>query len=295
MNETLNRAYELLKKELIGWFDVAVTMIPSILLACVFAVVFWLLSRAVKNVVDRLVSHTSVNKTMRSLLTRTITIFVLAIGMFLILGVLGLQKTVTSLLAGAGVIGLVLGLAFQDFMSNFFASILISVRRPFDEGDVILTNDHMGTVVNVNLRNTVIKNFEGQQILVPNRLVVEKVLQNYTRYGTRRVTIPVGVAYETDLKVAAKTAIDSLSSLEEVLETPAPVVQFEKFADSSINFNLRFWIKYPGVDFNDIQSKAVMAVKAAFEENKIVIPFPTQTVDMSRLQKHLPETMPKQS
>lgn len=288
MNNPIGHAYKLLERELTAWFELAVTALPSFLLAFLVACFFWVISRLTNRIVTKVIHRSKINRTMGSLLARVTTVFVLAIGLFLVLGIVGLQKTVTSLLAGAGVLGLVLGLAFQDFMSNFFASILISVRRPYDEGDVIETNDHMGTVMGVNLRNTLIKNFEGQQVLVPNRLAVEKVLRNYTRYGSRRVTIPVGVAFDTDLRAAAAIAVKAVENLDGVLKTPAPIVHYEAFADSSIKFNLRFWIRYPGADFFVMQSEAVIAIQQAFAKANIVIPFPTRTINSSESSGKLP-------
>jgi len=280
MNEALSRAYSLLKEELTKWFDIAVVSLPSLVLALILFSVFLLLARTLRGIADRVLLRTEINRTMRSLLAKALTIFVLAVGLFLVLGILGLQKTVASLLAGAGVLGLVVGLAFQDFMSNFFASILISVRKPFDEGDIIKSGDHMGTVINVNLRNTVMKNFEGQQILIPNRLVVEKILENFTRYGSRRVTIAVGVAYESDLRDVATTAVQALDRLPFVLKEPAVVAQYDEFANSSIILKVRFWIAYPGANFFDAQSDAIIAIQESFARAKIDIPFPITTLNV---------------
>lgn len=280
MNVTLSRAYHLLNRELTSWFEIGVTALPSLMLAFFVVCLFWVLSRFATRVVEKLIHRAQINPMMASLLSRVVTLFFMATGLFLVLGIVGLQKTVTSLLAGAGVLGLVLGLAFQDFMSNFFASILISIRRPYQEGDVIESNDNMGTVVAVNLRNTLIRNFEGQQVLVPNRLAVEKVLRNYTRYGSRRVTITAGVAFDADLRKAAGIAIAAVETMSGVLATPKPVVHYEGFAASSIILHLRFWIAYPGADFFVMQSEAVIAVQEAFAKAKILIPFPVTTIEL---------------
>jgi small conductance mechanosensitive channel len=279
MNNALTRAYEVLSHEMLAWFDLTVKSLPNLVMAILVAICFWMLSSFAHRMSRNLMQKANVNQMLNSLISRTVRTLVLGLGFFLMLGVLDLQKTVTSLLAGAGVIGLVLGLAFQDFMSNFFASILISVRRPFVEGDIIQTNDFMGTVEHVNLRNTVMRNFDGQQILVPNKLVIEKVLQNFSRYGVRRVTITVGVSYTDDLTLAAQTAIQAAQALPGVLKEPAVTAQYSQLAASSVNIDIRFWIHYPKTNFFEIQSQAILAIHRAFGEKGIVIPYPITTLE----------------
>jgi len=281
MNDALTRAYTVLADELTKWFDLLVRSLPNLILATVVLAVFWSVASVFQRATTRVLHRTDVNRMLVTLSSRAVRGFVLGIGLFLALGILDLQKTVTSLLAGAGVLGLVLGLAFQDFMSNFFASVLISVRRPFGEGDIIQTGTHMGVVDRVNFRNTVIKNFDGQQVLVPNKNVIEETMLNYTRYGTRRINLDIDVAYDVDLSEVGQIAVNAVRTLPEVLRIPEPVAQYSEFNESGIRFQLRFWISYPASNFFEVRSQAVVAVHRAFAEKHVRFSFPIRVVELS--------------
>ncbi|MCB0419046.1 MAG: mechanosensitive ion channel family protein [Bdellovibrionaceae bacterium] len=279
MTKWINDGYELLKQEMVEWFEGVVKALPNLVVAVFLSVLFWYAAGLASRMLERAFRRFVDSETLVSLLTRTARFVLLCVGLFFVLGVLNLEKTVASLLAGAGVLGLVVGIAFQDFMSNFFAGIMISFRRPFVVGDIIESNSHMGTVKNVNLRNTVVLNFDGQQVLIPNKIVIENPLLNYTRYKRRRVNLAIGVSYATDLEQAANIAKEAVGALQGVLSDPKPEVDYQEFGDSSINFALRFWIDYPQTNFFRIQSDAVVAVKKAFDKNDITIPFPIRTLD----------------
>ncbi|MEZ4750853.1 MAG: mechanosensitive ion channel family protein [Bdellovibrionota bacterium] len=294
MTKWINDGYELLKQEMIEWFEGLVKALPNLVVAVLLTIVFWFAAGLASRMLEKAFRRFVDSETLVSLLSRTVKFILLCIGLFFVLGVLNLEKTVASLLAGAGVLGLVVGIAFQDFMSNFFAGIMISFRRPFVVGDIIESNSHMGTVKNVNLRNTVVLNFDGQQVLIPNKIVIENPLLNYSRYNKRRINLSVGVSYATDLEQAAEIAKTAVATLTGVLSDPKPEVHYQEFGDSSINFILRFWIAYPDTNFFRVQSDAVVAVKKAFDKNEITIPFPIRTLDFGiEGGKTLAEMLPK--
>lgn len=113
--------------------------------------------------------------------------------------VLGLSKTVTTLLAGVGILGLALGFAFQDIAENFIAGVLMAFRRPIYIGDLIESNDFVGTVEEINLRTTVIRTADGKHVLIPNSEVLQNSIVNFSRSSELRVDLACGVSYGDDL------------------------------------------------------------------------------------------------
>ena len=220
------------------------------------------------------------NKTVTGLAQTILGVLVIGIGVFIALSILNLDGMVTSLLAGAGIIGLALGFAFQDIASNFISGILLSVRHPFGIGDIIETNDLFGTVEKLNLRNTVIRTPQGQVIYVPNKVVYENPLMNYTKNGERRIDLSCGVSYGDDLEKARKVALEAIDGLDAKDTSRDVELYYNEFGDSSINFTLRFWIAFEKLpQYWGAQSEAIMALKKAFDENDIMIPFPIRTLD----------------
>jgi small conductance mechanosensitive channel len=217
-------------------------------------------------------------------ITRLVFIAVVSAGTFVALGVLQLDKTVTSLIAGAGILTLVIGLAFQDLASNFIAGLLLQLRQPFRTGALIRSNDYYGTVEHINLRATVIRTLTGQRVYIPNKDVFNQPIENFNAYGRRRVDLPVGISYGDDLERAQAIAIAAVEGVPG-REAERPVELFyEGFGDSSINFTVRFWIPFEREpDYLEARSQAVLRIKKAFDEQGVTIPFPIRTLDFSQV------------
>jgi small conductance mechanosensitive channel len=189
---------------------------------------------------------------------------------------------VASLLAGAGIVGLALGFAFQDIAANLMAGVYLSVRRPFRRGHLIKAQDYFGIVQEVNLRWTELLTQQGQLVLIPNKQVFENPIMNYTARGSRRVDITLGVSYGDDLEKARRVALEAVAALPGLLPDKPVEMFYEEFADSSIDFTIRFWIPFQSQkDYLAARSEAMIRIKKAFDAAGIRIPFPTRTLDFA--------------
>lgn len=272
-------AFAKLTEKLDGWLDQAVLMLPNFLVGLVVVVVFWLVAKLVKKGVGRLLDTILPTQIARLIASVTYLATLIA-GVFVALGILGLNKTVTSLLAGAGILGLAIGFAFQDIAANFMSGILLALRRPFTLGELIETQDFFGTVRKISLRSTEILTPQGQLVLVPNRQVFENPIVNYSRTGQRRIDLAVGVAYGDDLETARRIAVAAVEDVEARQANHPVELFYEEFGDSSINFVVRFWIDFSRqAEYLAARSEAIERVKAAFDEGGITIPFPIRTLD----------------
>jgi small conductance mechanosensitive channel len=278
----LDVTWALLARKLTGWSRAFILALPNFLLAVVTVVAFWLIARAFRNLVRRLLHRVSHSEQVTYLLAQMVYIAVLTAGMFIALGILGLQKTVASLLAGAGIVGLALGFAFQDIAANLMAGVYLSVRRPFRRGHLIKAQDYFGIVQEVNLRWTELLTQQGQLVLIPNKQVFENPIMNYTIRGSRRVDITLGVSYGDDLEKVRQVALETVASLPGRMPDRQSEMFYEEFADSSIDFTLRFWIPFQSQkDYLAARSEAIIAIKKAFDAAGIQIPFPTRTLDFA--------------
>jgi small conductance mechanosensitive channel len=280
----LNDVYGAVVGKLTDWTQAAVLMLPNLGAALLVAAVFWLLARISSGLVARLLHRLTPYQEINRLLSTLVWLVVLSAGLFIALGILQLEKTVTSLVAGAGILTLIVGLAFQDLATNFMAGILLQLRHPFRKGHLVSTNDFFGAVEHVNLRATVIRTLTGQVVIVPNKDVFQKPLVNYSTTGERRVDVQVGVSYGTDLERAQQVAARAVSGVPGRRDGRETEVFYEGFGDSSINFALRFWIAFEAErDYLLARSEAVKRIKQAFDEADITIPFPIRTLDFSEV------------
>jgi small conductance mechanosensitive channel len=187
---------------------------------------------------------------------------------------------VTSLLAGAGVIGLAIGFAAQEVAANFFSGVIIAFREPYTIGDIIEISGHKGKVKSVNLRTTNIVTFDGLEVFIPNRLIFSEPFTNLTSTIDRRISLNVGVSYGDDLETVPDLIKKSLEDVSYRLKNKEVSVYFTDFGDSSINLVVHVWVKYSeNTDYLQSKHESVMAIKKAFDQNGITIPFPIRTLD----------------
>jgi len=272
--------YSTLTEKLLNWLETTIAMLPNLVVALLVLIVFMVLGRLVRSGVKHMLERTTRNKTIINLLETIVGVLIVGIGVFIALSVLKLDGAVTSLLAGAGIIGLALGFAFQDIASNFISGIILSIRHPFGIGDIIETNGFYGEVEKMNLRNTIIRTPEGQIVYIPNKSVFENPLENFTSSGVRRIDLSCGVSYGDDLEKAREVAIEAVKGLENYNDDKGIDFYYEEFGGSSINFNIHFWVNFRrNPDYLSARSEAIIAITKAFDENDIMIPFPIRTLD----------------
>lgn len=276
----LNDAYGIVAGKVESWITGFIEMLPNLVVALFILIIFYVLGKFARKAVTNLLGRVSANKTITNLLETIIGISIVGIGVFIALSVLQLDGAVTSLLAGAGIIGLALGFAFQDIASNFISGVILSIRHPFGIGDIISTNDYYGTVTKLNLRNTILRTVTGQIVYIPNKKVFENPLENFTATGERRIDLSCGVSYGDDLEKVRDVATKAVEELEHVQTEKGVEFYFEEYGGSSINFKIRFWVAFSkNPDFWSARSEAIIAITKAFDENDIMIPFPIRTLD----------------
>ena len=278
----LQNAFSLLSGKVIRWGQYLVLLLPNILIAVLILVLTYLAGRLTRRIITRVLPRVSPSVTLNNLVATLANVVVLLLGLFSVLVVLGLDKTVTSLLAGVGIIGLALGFAFQDIAANFISGIIIAIQRPFTVGDVIQTETYFGTIESINLRTLDLRQVTGELVRVPNRKVFESSVINFTVTTHRRVDVECGVTYDANLEQVREVVTACMQGFPHLLTDRPLEVMFTGFGDSAITFTLRFWIPYrKQVDYVGAKSEAIMRIKRAFDKAGITIPFPIRTLNFS--------------
>ncbi len=277
---TLEDIYMLLSEKLINWFRELIRLLPNMLLAAVVLTIGLFLSRFVKKLSLKLIRKVSGIETVNQLFSSFIYIAFIGIIFFITLSILQLDKAVTSILAGAGILGLALAFAFQDIASNFISGIFLSFRRPLQVGDLVEVDNYYGKVQVINLRDTTIMTMQGQLVVIPNKDIFQNPIKNYTASAQRRLDLEVGVSYGDDLEKVQQLTIEAAEQVS-VRETNRAVELFyTAFGDSSINFILRIWLKdTEELTMHQGRSEAIMLIKKAYDKHDITIPFPIRTLD----------------
>ncbi|GAB3916632.1 mechanosensitive ion channel family protein [Larkinella terrae] len=285
----LGEVVRLIFERLESWAKAAVISLPNLAVAILVILVFNFVSRYFRRLVVRGFDRFSNNLSLINLTGTVSQLAVMALGIFIALDVLGLEKTVASLLAGAGVLALAIGFAFQDLTANFISGTIIALQRPIEVGDVVDTNGFQGRVVSIKLRSIVLDNSAGQTIEIPSKDVFQKPITNFSRSGERRIELTAGVSHLDDLSKAQQVAITAVKALPFIRKDKPVEMHYKGVSLEMFQFLIWFWIDPTKADANKALSEAIKAVKKAFDENDVLMLFPAHTYDLKKRSTHASE------
>lgn len=281
MEEEFKSSWNQMFDKIQGWWDAIIINIPNIALALIAFITAFILAKQIRKWVNRLLRNKMSQPSMRDLVANLISIVIIALGFFLALSVLNLDKALNTILAGAGVAGLAVGLALQGALSNTFSGIYLSIKDILNLGDFVETNGYSGTIQEINLRYVKLLEADNNCVIIPNRLILENPFKNYGLTTQIRTTIECGVAYDSNLHEVEDLAI---KTIKELFDPGNKEIEFyfREFGDSSINFMMRFWVDAKeSMTLLKSKSLAIKALKDAFDEAGIEIPFPIRTLYMA--------------
>ncbi len=241
----------------------------------IFIVGRWI-ARWLTNMVRRLMTRAGMDDMLINFLGNLVYTVLILVVVMATLDQLGIETT--SLLAVFGAAGLAIGLALKDSLSNFSSGVMIILFRPFKVGDFIEAGGATGVIEEVRMFATIMRTGDNRQIIIPNSQIYGGTITNYSAKPTRRIDLVFGIGYGDDIAKAKKIIDDIMQQDERILSDPAPAIALGELADSSVNFNVRPWVK--NEDYWPVRADLLEKVKLAFDANGISIPYPQQDVYM---------------
>ncbi|ULQ59255.1 mechanosensitive ion channel family protein [Brucepastera parasyntrophica] len=187
-----------------------------------------------------------------------------------ILKILGIN--INAILGAAGILGVAIGFAAQTSMSNIISGFFILAEHSLKIGDFISIDDISGTVHSINLLSVKLVTLDNQMVRIPNESIIKANVVDSTFHHLRRLQIPVGVAYDSDLQQVTETLLGLTKKVPLVLQDPPPLVMMDSFADSAVNVILAVWFKKD--DYTNVKNAIIMEVHRTFKEEGISIAFP---------------------
>lgn len=217
-----------------------------------------------------------------------VTMFVVyLIAAFVTLRVIFPKLELGGLIATSAVTSLVLGLALQPILSNFFAGLVISVERPFRINDWIKIGDFEGRVVAITWRTTHLRTRENDNLVIPNsKLADERVVNFYYPHPMHLERIQVGASYDVPPYRVRRALLESIAGVPGILDKPTPEVYLPRFDDSSVCYELRIWLD-DVANAPRIASEVRGRIWEIFRKEGITIPYPIRTVEISRRPRRL--------
>ena len=217
-----------------------------------------------------------IDDTLRPFLSSLARYAILIVTIISVLARVGVQTT--SIVAALGAMGLAVGLALQGTLQNISAGLMLLVLRPFQVGDYIDASGISGTVETIGLFSTEMTTYDGIYQAVPNVSLWNTSILNYSRLPTRRLDVPVGIAYEDDIEKAMALLLDHLQQDSRVMSEPAPQVLVTGLGESSVDLSLRCWTQR--TDFWTLKFEFNKNAKLWLDTAGISIPFPQRDVHL---------------
>ncbi len=251
-------------------------------------ILYALITVVVAVLVNRFIFHGLINRIARKAeveehyvkpLKHAASVLVYLVVFFAILGIFGLEGSLTGLLAGAGIAGIVIGFALQDVLSGVVSGIILFITRPFKIGDWVEIDGTEGIVKDLTLQRTRVLTLDGEDVTLPNSKVNNSSIMNKTHHPESRIEVGIGVDYDTDMKKAIGICEEILEENEYVLDEKPKKTLIQEFGGSSINLILRFWIdrkeiRESGTNLGQLKSEIRNEIVDRFRERGIEIPFP---------------------
>lgn len=184
----------------------------------------------------------------------------------------------TSVLAVFAAAGLAVGLALKDSLSNFSAGVMLIIFRPFKLGDFVEAAGVSGVVKSIQIFNTVIHTGDNREIVIPNAQIYGGTIVNFTTCENRRIDLVIGIGYSDNIKQAREILQSILAAHPLVLTDPAPGVAVANLGESSVDLNVRPWVK--NSDYWGVRAELLETIKTEFDAQGISIPFPQRDVHL---------------
>ena len=230
-------------------------------------------ARVTRTAVDR---ASWMDVTLKPLASSIVRYFVLIVTVVAVLSQFGVETT--SVIAVLGAAGLAIGLALQGTLSNVAAGVMILVLRPFKVGDYVEAGGRAGTIKDVGLFSTELATPDNIFISVPNTAIIGGAITNFSRHGTRRIDIIVGIGYGANIDHAFDVLGKLASADSRVLKDPAVHLSVRELVDSAVNLGLMFWVN--AADYLQVLWDMNKEVKQGLDAAGIEIPFPQRVVEI---------------
>lgn len=278
---TLSKFEEIMSKPLISLKEGTSINLWQLLLALLFVILAWLVSRFVAKFIGRkILKLMNISDDNVIIIQRLVFFVMLGIIVITVLSFLNVPLTAFAFISGAIAIGV--GFGAKNVMDNFISGWILMSERPVRINDVVEMDSQLGRVIQVGNRSTMIRRIDGAHMVIPNSTLLQSNLINWTLVDPNiRNSIKVGVAYGSDVEKVRDILFDILSNNENVLKDPEPSVIFEDFGDSALLFEIWYWAQINTIrELRGIRSDLRFEIDKRFRENDIVIAFPQRDVHL---------------
>lgn len=233
----------------------------------------WLASLAARILESRISKLPNLTPSVQVLFSKLLKIALITIAILIAINSVGIDLTAFAVFGGA--LGVGIGFGLQKIVGNFISGIILLMDRSIKPGDTIGVAGTYGWIQSLGARYVSVITRDGIEHLIPNEELIVTRVENWSFSGKRvRLRVPVGISYNSDPRKAMELCVEATEGIERIIDYPKPVCQLTEFGDSSINLEIRFWIRDPQNGVGNVKTQVLLGVWDRFHEHGIEIPFP---------------------
>lgn len=261
-----------------GFLESLISSTPQIIAALIALLLTWLIAKYGGRLLRRTLSRAELRTSLVEVMEKLFSTLVWLGGILIAATIAFPSLTPAKIVTAVGLGSIAVGFAFKDIFENFVAGILILFREPFKLSDFIECDDYEGVVEEITIRDTHIRQADGQRVVLPNAMLYKEPVTVRTDLERRRVTIMCGVAYDEDVDTARDVIRGAVEALDKVDDDKDVQIFAQEFGASSIDFEVTWWTGSTPREVRESRDQVVAAVKRALDDAGIEIPFPYRTL-----------------
>lgn len=257
-----------------GYYESVVALVPRLIVGIlVFLIFLFFANRSRRFWQKRLESYIE-DPLLATFLTQVIRSVFIILGLVICLGVFGLSKAASGLLAGAGLSAFIIGFAFKDIVEHFLAGILMAFKRPFRIGDEVELGNVQGKIIGLSIRDTQVKTKDGKDVYIPNGIILKNPIVNYTIDGFLRDSFSLAVDKNVEWSITQKNILQSLKEVQGVLQgNKGPAIYIDNITEHILQIQITYWVNT--FDYSrtneDIKTQAFLVVSEALKEADVQV------------------------
>lgn len=261
-----------------GFLESLISSTPQIIAALIALLLTWLIAKYGGRLLRRTLSRADMRTSLVEVMEKLFSTLVWLGGILIAATIAFPSLTPAKIVTAVGLGSIAVGFAFKDIFENFVAGILILFREPFKLSDFIECDEYEGVVEEITIRDTHIRQADGQRVVLPNAMLYKEPVTVRTDLERRRVTIMCGVAYDEDVDTARDVIRGAVEALDKVDDDKDVQIFAQEFGASSIDFEVTWWTGSTPREVRESRDQVVAAVKRALDDAGIEIPFPYRTL-----------------
>jgi small conductance mechanosensitive channel len=246
--------------------------IPTIILSLLILITFWIIALIAAAASRKYLNSRELHPLLSHVISRGVGLLCFLFGIYFILKLLGLTTIALTILGGTGVLGIILGIAFKNIAENLLASVLLSVQNPFKNDDLIEVAGVTGYVQGLTIRATLLMTQDGHEVQIPNAIVYQSNIYNFTSNPNRRETFLIEISSTSSISAAQELALNTLINHPAILHVPEPLVLVNGLTSGNVVLCIYFWLDGNQYNWQKVKSAAIRLLKRAFQNAGIQIP-----------------------